>query len=52
MGIQDGVDNALGAAAWIVHRQGRGDVHFTFIGSGDDLPVLKELATDSASMST
>jgi len=46
MGIQDGVDYALRAADWIVHRQGRRDVHFAFIGSGDVLHNLKRLADE------
>ena len=44
MGPQDGVDYALRAAAWIIHQRRRRDVKFTFIGSGDMLPQLKDLA--------
>lgn len=35
MGPQDGVDLALAAADWIVHRMGRTDIAFTFMGAGD-----------------
>lgn len=35
MGPQDGVDIALAAADVIVHRLGRSDISFTFMGSGD-----------------
>jgi len=46
MGPQDGVDYGLRAAAWLVHTQQRRDIHFTFIGAGDALPGLKELAAE------
>jgi glycosyltransferase involved in cell wall biosynthesis len=46
MGPQDGVDYGLRAAEWIVHRQGRQDVHFVFVGGGDVLPELKRLADE------
>jgi glycosyltransferase involved in cell wall biosynthesis len=42
MGRQDGVDYALRAAAAVVRR--RDDVKFTFIGSGDMIEELKQLA--------
>ncbi|MFC7360849.1 glycosyltransferase family 4 protein [Nocardioides astragali] len=35
MGPQDGVDIALAAAETIVHRMGRRDIAFTFMGGGD-----------------
>lgn len=40
MGPQDGVDIAMRAADAIVHRLGRTDVTFIFMGSGDCLPEL------------
>jgi glycosyltransferase involved in cell wall biosynthesis len=40
MGPQDGVDLAVRAAHHVVHRLGRSDISFTFIGSG---PSLEEL---------
>lgn len=42
MGKQDGVDYALRAAASVVRK--RDDVKFTFIGSGDMIDELKNLA--------
>jgi glycosyltransferase involved in cell wall biosynthesis len=44
MGPHDSVDLALKAAHDIVHMQGRTDVHFTFIGRGDQTPLLIELS--------
>jgi glycosyltransferase involved in cell wall biosynthesis len=35
MGPQDGVDLALAAADVVVHRMGRDDIAFTFMGAGD-----------------
>ena len=46
MGPQDGVDYGLRAAEWIVHSQGRQDVHFVFVGGGEVLPDLKHLADE------
>ena len=43
MGPQDGVDLAVRAADHIVHRLGRTDVSFTFMGSGDSLDELVAL---------
>ncbi|HEX7094745.1 MAG TPA: glycosyltransferase family 4 protein [Acidimicrobiales bacterium] len=45
MGPQDGVDRALRAASWLVHTAGRDDVHFAFVGTGDALPAMRELAS-------
>ena len=45
MGPQDGVDQAVRAAAHVVHELGRKDVSFTFMGSGDshsDLVALRD----------
>jgi glycosyltransferase involved in cell wall biosynthesis len=44
MGVQDGVEYALRAAARVIHGKGRRDVHFTFIGDGGVLPSLQRLA--------
>ncbi len=44
MGPQDGVDLAVRAVDHVVHRLGRSDISFTFIGSGesfDDLVALR-----------
>ncbi len=46
MGPQDGVDYALRAAAHLKHGLGRDDIAFTFIGAGDCLEELKQLAID------
>jgi glycosyltransferase involved in cell wall biosynthesis len=43
MGPQDGVDLAVRAAAHIVHRLGRRDVAFTFMGAGDCYAELTAL---------
>ncbi|MGH9088741.1 MAG: glycosyltransferase family 4 protein [Acidimicrobiales bacterium] len=40
MGPQDGVDLALRAADHVVHRLGRSDVAFTFIGGGESYDQL------------
>jgi glycosyltransferase involved in cell wall biosynthesis len=40
MGPQDGVDIALAAADHVVHRLGRTDITFTFMGAGDCYPDL------------
>jgi glycosyltransferase involved in cell wall biosynthesis len=44
MGPQDGVDYGIRAAQWVVHQQGRRDVHFAFVGGGEVLPDLQHLA--------
>ena len=44
MGPQDGVDFALRAAAHYVHQLERDDCHFAFLGFGDALADLRELA--------
>jgi glycosyltransferase involved in cell wall biosynthesis len=41
MGPQDGLDLLLESIDYIVHRQGRDDTCFTFIGSGTEVPRLK-----------
>jgi glycosyltransferase involved in cell wall biosynthesis len=46
MGPQDGVDYAVRAAAHLKHGLGRDDIAFTFIGAGDCLEELKQLAID------
>ena len=45
MGVQDGVDLFVRAAASIARRR-PGEVKFTAIGGGDELESLKRLATD------
>lgn len=44
MGVQDGVDLLLEAAAYIVHEKGRRDITFALAGSGTEVPMLKEMA--------
>jgi len=44
MGAQDRVDLSLRAAAEVVHRLGRRDVRFAFIGDGESLKDAKALA--------
>ena len=44
MGRQEGIDYLLRAAAHIVHRLGRTDVHFGLVGGGTSLDELKALA--------
>ena len=44
MGAQDRVDLSLRAAADVVHRLGRRDVRFAFIGDGESLSDAKALA--------
>jgi glycosyltransferase involved in cell wall biosynthesis len=44
MGSQDGVDLAVRTVADIVHRQGRTDISFTFIGSGESYDELVDLS--------
>lgn len=46
MGPQDGVDGALYAAAHYIHRLGRRDCLFAFLGRGDSLRHLVKLADD------
>jgi len=43
MAPQDGVDHLLRAARILVHEQGRRDVGFILIGSGDSFDELREL---------
>jgi glycosyltransferase involved in cell wall biosynthesis len=43
MGPQDGVDIAVRAAGHVVHKLGRDDIAFTFIGSGDCFEELVAL---------
>lgn len=45
MGPQDGVDRALRAIEVLVHRFGRTDCHFAFVGRGDVLDDMRRLAT-------
>jgi asparagine synthase (glutamine-hydrolysing) len=45
MGPQDGVDRALRAIEVLVHRLGRTDCHFAFVGRGDALEDMRRLAT-------
>lgn|SRR5829696_3085042 len=44
MGVQDRVDLALHAVDQLVHQLGRTDCHFTFIGDGEVLPEMRQLA--------
>ena len=46
MGPQDGVDLAVRAVDHVVHRLGRSDVSFTFIGAGESFDDLRALSTD------
>jgi glycosyltransferase involved in cell wall biosynthesis len=46
MGPQDGVDRALYAAAHYIHELGRTDCLFVFLGRGDCLKDLVELASE------
>ena len=43
MGPQDGVDQAIRAAAYVVHELGRTDISFTFMGGGDSYKELVAL---------
>lgn len=45
MGKQEGIDVLLSAAAHIVHKLGRQDVHFGLVGGGTSLDEMKALAT-------
>jgi len=44
IGPQDGVDLALRSIAHLVHELGRTDCSFVFVGVGDAVPQLRELA--------
>lgn len=44
MGPQDGVDHVVRAAADLVHRRGRRDIHVALLGDGQELPRLRALA--------
>jgi glycosyltransferase involved in cell wall biosynthesis len=46
MGPQDGVDYALRAVGHLVHRLGRTDTQFTFIGRGDAYADLQRLVVE------
>lgn len=46
MGPQDGVDLALHAVDHLVHRMGRTDVQFVFMGIGECLEQLQELTRE------
>src|SRR5436190_7169689 len=46
MGRQEGIDYLLHAAAHIVHRLGRHDVHFGLVGGGTSLEEMKALAAE------
>ena len=46
MGRQEGIDYLLRAAAHIVHRMRRTDVHFGLVGGGTSLDELKALARE------
>ena len=46
MGPQDGVDYAMLAAAHLVHRRKRNDVHFVLIGAGDAASSLRRLCSE------
>lgn len=45
MGAQDGVEYALYALQKLVYQRGRQDILLALIGDGDQLPVLKSLAS-------
>lgn len=46
MGVQDGVDHLLRAAHQLVHVEGRTNVGFLLIGSGDELEAARRLAAE------
>jgi len=46
MGVQDGVDYVIRALDILVHQKGFDDLMVYLIGSGDDLPRLKELVAE------
>ena len=46
MGRQEGIDYLLRAAAHIVHKLGRTDVHFGLVGGGTSLDEMKALAAE------
>ena len=46
MGPQDGVDLFIESIEYIVKKQGREDTFFTLIGSGTEVPRLKELVAE------
>lgn len=48
MGAQDGVDLLIKAMGELVHGAGRRDVQCAIVGSGTELPALKQLVEDLA----
>jgi glycosyltransferase involved in cell wall biosynthesis len=46
IGPQDQVDLALRAIAYLVHDLKRTDCAFTFVGTGEELPAVRELAAE------
>jgi glycosyltransferase involved in cell wall biosynthesis len=46
MGAQDGVDLAVRVVDHVVHKLGREDVSFTFIGAGESYEELRALSTE------
>jgi glycosyltransferase involved in cell wall biosynthesis len=42
MGKQEGIQYLIEAARYTVHELGRTDIHFGLVGSGPELPVLKD----------
>ena len=46
MGAQDGLDHLLRAAQLISKEWGREDIHFLLMGGGENLGVLKQMASD------
>ncbi|MBU0507917.1 glycosyltransferase family 4 protein [bacterium] len=46
MGQQDGLDYLLRSVRHIVHDRKRNDIQFTFMGGGENLTALKELAVE------
>jgi glycosyltransferase involved in cell wall biosynthesis len=46
MGRQEGIDYLLRAAAHLVHRMKRSDVHFGLVGGGTSLDEMKRLANE------
>lgn len=46
IGKQEGVDHLLRAVSYIVTEKNRHDVHFTIVGSGTELEILKKYARE------
>lgn len=48
IGKQEGLDLLLESIAYMRHERGRDDVHFAIVGSGTELPALKDLSRQLA----